>query len=252
MPTPRIADVTRNKTDPRQGGTHYNVVFIPWELADAQEWIDKTTQWNLITGNKYQLEFYRPGMISRFIDQANDHSYANIYIRGHGAAGVANIQVKVGTPPNVIEKKISITEACDRLIKSGLKKSFAGAIKFFHCYSGTVMTGAEYQNHTALLKSKNTEFKSARKQGIITKDQYNQWKKPILKNKSIARTGADYMRSKGYRRCIYFGYLGPLESEYNDDGNHNWHKFVDLSGLQSPTSGGIVGTQRASLGRVQV
>jgi hypothetical protein len=249
MPTPRLADVTRAKTDPRHGIDHYNVVFIPWDYADAKEWIDKTTQWNSVTAYKYEIVWYT-GTDSSLIKHANDHPHASVYIRGHGAAGVADIQVKVGTPPHVVEKKIHITEACDRLIKSGLKTSFAGAIKFFHCYSGTVMTAAQYGTHSQNIAGKNQNFKDARDQGMITKAQYKQWKTPLLANKSIARTGADYMRGKGYRNCVYYGYLGPLESEYGDKGSHIWHKYTDLTDLQPNPA--MLGTVRASLGRVQV
>ena len=249
MPTPRLADVTRANTDPRQGTDHYNVVFIPWDYADAKEWIDKTTQWNSVTAYKYEIVWYT-GTASGLIKQANNHPHATVYIRGHGAAGVADIQVKVGAPPAVVEKKLHITEACERLIKSGLAKSFAGAIKFFHCYSGTVMTATEYDTHSQNLASKNQNFKTALDAGLITRAQYKQWKKPLTANKSIARTGADYMRSKGYRSCVYYGYLGPLESEYGDKGSHVWHKYTNLADLQPNPA--MLTTVRASLGRVQV
>jgi len=250
MPTPRLPDVTRNKADPRQGTDHYNVVFIPWEYADAKEWIDKTTQWNSVTAYKYEICWYTPGVESSLITHANNHPHAAVYIRGHGAAGVADIQVKVGALPNVVEKKLHITDACDRLIKSGLAKSFAGAIKFFHCYSGTVMTPGQYATHSQTIASMNKMLKDGVKDGTITKDLYDQKKKPLQENKSIARTGADYMRSKGYRSCVYYGYLGPLESEYGDKGSHIWHKYTDLTDLQPNPA--LLSTVRASLGRVQV
>lgn len=252
MPTPRVSDVTRSDTDQRHGGQKYNVVFIPWEYSEAKEWIDKTTQWNNKTNYKYEIVWYSPGVKNTLIERANSHPHATVYIRGHGAAGIANIQVKVGTPPAVVEKKIHITEACNRLIKSGLNKTFSGAVKFFHCYSGTVMTATEYDNHSDTLASKNKTFKTALKQEMISKDQYKQWKTPILKNKSIARTGADYMRSKGFRSCVYYGYLGPLESEYCDTGGHNWHKAVNLADLQAPNTRVAFSSVRASMGRVQV
>lgn len=250
MPTPRKEDKAKDAADPRDPNiTRTRIVFIPWEFPDAQEWIDKTTQWNWITGNKFKIVFYRPGIILRELSDASDDHNATIYIRGHGAAGVANIQVKVGEPPNQIEKKLSIEEACDRLISSGLKKRFSGAIKFFHCYSGTVMTEQGYTDHVGILRDRNAEFRQAYKEHIIEKDQYNKFKKQVLKNKSIAKVGADYMRKKGYKQCIYFGYLGPLESEYADDGLNNWHKQTNLDELQNSP---LTGTVRASLGRIQV
>jgi hypothetical protein len=257
MPTPRFADATKNKADPRVSGSlAYNVVFIPWEYVDAGEWIEKTNQWNSVTANKFEIVWYTPGVQITQITQANDHPHASIYIRGHGAAGVADIQVKVdtvhGVEKKVVEKKIHITEACDRLIRSGLSKSFAGAIKFFHCYSGTVMTDTGYADQKALLASKNADNKSALKQKLITRQQYDAWKKPPLQpNKSIGRTGAEYMRNRGYRSCLYFGYLGPLVSEYADNGAIGWHKNTNLEDLRG-YAGGPLTTVRASLGRVQV
>ncbi len=252
MATPRLIDVTQANADARAGANKLRVVFIPWPYEMAGEWITKTEQWNHGTGNKFEIVFFTPNMPSRAIAMANDHPNATIYLRGHGAAGVADIQVKIG---EAVEgqvqqmNKLHITEACDRLIASGLKKSFAGALKFFHCYSGTVMDAGTYDNHVANIKSNNTTVKRGYQAGGLSRQQRDQFTKPLEPNKSIARTAADYLRGKGFRSCTYYGYLGPLQSEYADEGGGGWHKYVDTSNLQGTA---LVGTVRASLGRVQV
>jgi len=69
----------------------------------------------------------------------------------------------------------------------------------------------------------------------------------------IARNGADYLRKRGFTRCLYYGYLGPLASEYADDGTGAFHKKVEIDGLQNrPAALAGVSTTRASVGRIQV
>ena len=43
-------------------------------------------------------------------------------------------------------------------------------------------------------------------------------------------------RSLPVHFSVYYGYLGPLESEMGDDGNGNWHKQCNLTDLQTPAS----------------
>lgn len=39
------------------------------------------------------------------------------------------------------------------------------------------------------------------------------------------------MRKHGYKKCTYYGYLGPLGSQYELDDSEEWHKVVELEGL---------------------
>jgi hypothetical protein len=250
MPTRRLVDQTKNKADAGLGNRSQHIVFIPWPWGEADEWVDKTSQWNFVSGGKYQIVVWDLVLKDPFIQQATHDPQAVIYIRGHGAAGLPNIQVKVNTGTGVEERKIHITTACDRLIGSGLGKQFSGAIKFFHCYSATVLEAAAHQNEVTRVGSWNKMIKDGHRDGTLTRQERDQRLLQSYDNKSIARTGADYMRSKGYKRCVYYGYLGPLESEMADDGTGTWHKQCNLADLQSPGFG--VGTVRASLGRVQV
>ena len=179
---------------------------------------------------------------------------SQIYIRGHGNPGIPYIQVKVDTGGDEVEeRKLLITEACHRLIESGLEKQFSGMIKFFHCHSATVLTPEAYKAEVDKIKGKNRDFKRAYKEGLIQKNQRDAWILDIHPNKSIARNGADYLRKQGFKSCAYYGYLGPLASEYADLGHGEWHKEVNLAGLQNvPAHLAGRASARASQGRVQV
>lgn len=253
MPLDRLQDVSRNAVDPHVGARGRRIVFIPWDPVEGEEWAIKTAQWNHATGNKYEIVHYTPGMGSPFLRIANGEPSTAIYIRGHGNPGVPYIQVKVTVGNTVAERKLPITEACDRLIASGLLPSFSGVIKFFHCHSATVLTQNAYQQECAKVRSNNTTVKQGYKQGMLTKVQRDTFLKEIHPNKSIARNGADYMRKRGFRGCLYYGYLGPLASEYGDDGAGGIHKMVELAGLNSPPPHLVgLGTSRASQARVMV
>lgn len=255
MPLQREIDKIRNKlVDQHAGDRGLRVVFIPWDFTEGQEWTLKTEQWNHATGNKYRIVHYTPGMRNPYLGQVSHDPKGVVYLRGHGNPGVPYIQVKVNVGLEAIEeRKLLITEACDRLIASGLDPTFAGVIKFFHCHSGTVLTQAAYEEELRKFESNNRMVKEAFQQGSITAEQKRQFWKEIHPNKSIARNGADYLRKKGYGKCIYYGYLGPLASEYGDDGHGAMHKNIELAGLQRPPPH-LVGVQttRASLARVQV
>lgn len=248
---PRFADKQKTKADGALGARTNRIVFIPWPPAEAQEFIDKTNQWNRVSTKAFTILSWQAGVQHAAIQNAHNDDGTAIYIRGHGSPGQDYIQIKVtGGGGAVTEQKLSIITACQRLIASGLHKSFGGTIKFFHCYSGTVYTKEALKLRDDKIKSNNASVKSAYKQGMVTKTQRDAFLQPGQKNKSIARIGADFLRGKGYKHCTFYGYLGPLESEMADDGHGTWHKQVDVTNL----SGGnpLLSTIRASLGRVQV
>lgn len=254
MPLDRIIDQTRNVPDPHRGNRGLRIVFIPWDATEGQEWATKTAQWNHATGNKYEIVHYSPGYRNPFLARASTQSDAVVYIRGHGNPGVPYIQVKVsGIAGAVEERKLLITEACDRLIGSGLAPSFPGVIKFYHCHSGTVLTQDAHDQERRKFESNNATVERAFIGGAITAEQKEKFWKEIYPNKSIARNGADYLRKKGFSMCLFYGYMGPLASEYGDDGASGFHKEVELAGLKNPPAhlAGVVST-RASRGRVQV
>ena len=252
MCSDRVMDVGRNKADPHVGNRGLSIVFVPWPWDEAQEFIKKTEQWNHVSGARYKIVHWTHGSKDPFILEANSDPSAQIYVRGHGAVGRAEIQIKVDTGGAAVdERKIPIAWACDRLMSMGLTKKFSGAIKFFSCYSGTKFADdafADVLDHNA---SRNEFSQQALDGGYIDAAEFAKRYIATYPNRSIAGFAADYLRAQGFRRCTFYGYLGPLESEYGDDGTGNWHKAVNLTGLRNPPFG-MVGTHRASAGRIQV
>jgi hypothetical protein len=260
MPLARMPDVTKNTTDHHVGKRALRIVFVPWDRTEGEEWAIKSEQWNHVTGNKFEIVFYEPGQKSYWLKKVSCEPAGVIYIRGHGNPGVPYIQVKVDTgAAAVVERKLLITEACDRLIQSGLEKSYPGVIKFFHCHSATVLAPDAYAEEIAKANSNNQTVAEGFAEGKLSQQQKDKFWKEIYPNKSIARNGADYMRKQGYKSCLYYGYLGPLASAYDTDAEEGkatgtlFHKKVEIAGLQNRPNHllGVV-TTRASQGRVQV
>jgi hypothetical protein len=148
MPLERKPD-GKVKKDEYDGRRSEHVVFVPWEGADAQEWVDKTNQWNSV---KAQWNVVGDGQVvqeGHFEIITYDHAIphhptlariggdprAVIYIRGHGNPGEEYIQVKMLGTENT--KKLPIIDACQRLIDMGLPSVYPGVIKFYSCHSGT-------------------------------------------------------------------------------------------------------------------
>lgn len=84
-------------------------------------------------------------------------------------------------------------------------------------------------------------------------------------NESLAAKGARHMRGLGFTSCRYYGYLGPVESEYGamDTSSTNpddWHKYVNVEALHEAPGpvqahlahGGNPSRVRASVARVQI
>jgi hypothetical protein len=134
MPLERKPD-GKVKKDEYDGRRSEHVVFVPWEGADAQEWVDKTNQWNSV---KAQWNVVGDGQVvqeGHFEIITYDHAIphhptlariggdprAVIYIRGHGNPGEEYIQVKMLGTENT--KKLPIIDACQRLIDMGLPSS---------------------------------------------------------------------------------------------------------------------------------
>jgi len=250
MCSDRVVDVAVNKADAHVGNRGLSIVFIPWPWDEAQEFIKKTEQWNHVSGGKYKIVHFTKGHKDPFIQRANDDSSAQVYVRGHGAVGRPEIQIKVNTGgAEVDERKIPIVWACDRLMSMGLTKKFSGAIKFFSCYSGTKFADDTFDGVLDHNRDRNADYQQLFNLGLINAATFAKLYLATYPNRSIAGYAADYMRANGFKRCNFYGYLGPLESEYGDDGTGNWHKAVNLTNLRNS---GLVGTHRASAGRIQV
>lgn len=101
-----------------------------------------------------------------------------IYIRGHGMPGFISIEGGRGG------ERVHYKEVAKRLIASGLPKSYSGDIKCFICHSaesGKPGTDPEIED-----------------------------------GQPFAKSLADYLFSKGYKSCKFFGYFGSVDSFAKD------------------------------------
>jgi hypothetical protein len=252
VPLERKPDGKYGKDDKYAGDRSENVVFIPWEGADAQEWVDKTNQWNVAKNNKFEIIVYDSTVHHHAtLVRIGGDPKAALYIRGHGNPGEEYIQVKILNTETA--KKLPIVQACQRLIDMGLPSAYSGAIKFYSCHSGTKLIASALKNAKAAVESHTKTLTQGLTGGNITQQQFDEWKRPMPHNQSMASQGAEYMRKRGYTKCKYYGYLGPLGSTYEKDGSDEWHKVVELEGLHDrpkPLKG--LTQVRPSIARVRV
>jgi hypothetical protein len=249
-------------------------VFIPWDATEGAEWTQKTANWNHARANKFDVVCYQGGVVDPVLTAISNQPGGVVYIRGHGNPGVpyimanyqaANYQAAVGLV-------LSITDACQRLIDTGLGTAFSGAIKFYSCHSGTKPTkatrvsanqtlGTSKQYSQAWVQQTTDELatgpNAARRDVLLEKQHAHSevLKKGDALDKSLARQGADYLRSQGFKHCVFYGYLGPLGSTYELDlnGDAVGSKTVELEGLQNrPKHLKGLSSCRPSVARVQV
>jgi hypothetical protein len=114
-----------------------------------------------------------------------------------------------------------------------LLPAFSGAIKFYSCHSGTKLLRYDFQQEVIKADKKNADFQRALDAEKIDPDQFKRFTSNNIAplEKSLAAQGAGYMRKQGFKHCMYYGYLGPLGSTYEQDSNAEWHKVVELEGL---------------------
>lgn len=251
MPLERKPD-GKYKSDKFAGNRTERVVFIPWANPDAQEWVDKTNQWNVAKGNIFEIIVYDPNVAHHAtLARIGGDPQAVIYIRGHGNPGEEYIQVKILGTENA--KKLPIVEACQRLIGMGLPTGYAGAIKFYSCHSGTKLIPKALKQAKDNVASHNKTLKQGLAENMISQQQFDDFKRVAPHNQSMASQGAEYMRSRGYKKCKYYGYLGPLGSTYEQDDSAAWHKVVELDGLYNRPKAlnGLIQV-RPSIARVRV
>jgi hypothetical protein len=267
------------RTDPHIGKRSQHVVFIPWNRAEGAEWNTKTDNWNLARPDKFTIVNYQQAGADVVLAAISNNPQGVVYIRGHGNPGFPYIMANYQAAHHkaTVGLVLNITEACQRLIDSGLTTAFSGAIKFYSCHSGTKPTpGARTQAIDALASAKqwsrdwvrtsrealerlsDTPENKTQRDALQEKIDYHSevLKKGDAQDKSLARQGADFMRQQGFTNCVYYGYLGPLGSTYELDTDRDKsqvHKKVELEGLQtwSPSYWGV-STCRPSVARVQV
>lgn len=155
-----------------QGGDNKNQLTIDHELnkgnVAVQVWYD--------------------GKKNPFLAGMND---GQIYIRGHGMPGENLIEGGRGG------EKVRYTEVVNRLIKSGLKKTFTGKIKCYNCHSAETIDPAG-NLWAAVTETGGMPF---------------------------AQLVADEMYARGYRACTFYGYVGSIDS-LPKDGSAGKHKYV--------------------------
>ena len=264
MPLERKPD-GKVKGDDYEGRRSEHVVFVPWEGADAQEWVDKTNQWNsvkaqwnvvkngkVVQEGHFEIITYDPTITHHAtLAKIGADPRAVVYIRGHGNPGEEYIQVKILGTENT--KKLPIVDACQRLIDMGLPNAYPGVIKFYSCHSGTKLIKSALVNAQANVDSHNKTLAKGVETKTITQQQADSWKRQAPRDQSMASQGAEYMRSKGFKKCKYYGYLGPLGSTYEKDASDEWHKVVELDGLHDrPKHLKNLDTVRPKIGRVRV
>lgn len=285
MPLQRVPDgiytgwFSGQPTDAHVGDRAGHVVFIPWDTTEGAEWIQKTANWNLARADKFKVVNYQAGVVSIDLAAISNDPKGVVYIRGHGNPGFPYIMsnYKAAHYDAAVGLILNITDACQRLIDSGLTTAFRGAIKFYSCHSGTKPTpGARTDAVQALasakvysdawVKSVNEELARlpATPENKLRRDALEQklhhhsevLKKGDAQDKSLARQGADYLRQQGFTNCVYYGYLGPLGATYELDTDEDplrVHKRVELEGLQSrPYSLSGLANCRPSVARVRV
>jgi hypothetical protein len=264
MPLERKPD-GKFKEDKYAGMRTEHVVFVPWEGADAEEWVQKTSQWNLVKAQwnvvkdgrlvkegHFEIITYDPGITNHpTLVRIGGKPGAVVYIRGHGNPGEEYIQVKIlGTEKT---KKLPIVDACQRLIDMGLPDTYSGVIKFYSCHSGTKLIKSALTNARANVTSHNETLAKGVATKTITQEQADEWKRQAPHDESMASQGATYMRKRGYKKCKYYGYLGPLGSTYELDDSEEWHKVVELDGLHDrPKHLEGLTTVRPKIARVRV
>lgn len=203
------------------------VIFIPFEQPMAYEFLERTNSWVQERPEKnFRVVIYNPqravlGMGAN-PQLMNLVKGSHIYLRGHGLPGdhhvVTNLQGG-GT------RRISIQESIDRLIEMGLDRNFRGTIKFYSCYSG-VASKDKWQSGTGQLILNSDPMKTKVKGGTFAPGAV-----------ALAKVGADYFRSLGFKHCKYVGYLGPLTGKYEDsdsspDGaKHKYCEIVSFDAL---------------------
>ncbi len=130
-----------------------------------------------------------------------------IYIRGHGMPGYVSVEMARGG------ERVHYTDIVERLITSGLKREFGGAIKCYNCHSA--------------------------EPGVVPKGNADDQ----LGKDPFAQLVADEMYARGYKLCTFYGYVGAIDSHVKD-GSRGKHKYV-----RGPAGSGEYG--RASESRVQ-
>ena len=147
-----------------------------------------TIDHELAKGNTDARQVWFDGKRNAFLAGMQD---GQVYIRGHGMPGENRIEGGRGG------EKVRFDVVVDRLIKSGLPKSFVGKIKCYNCHSAETI-GVEGSVNSRVTETNGMPF---------------------------AQLIADEMFARGYKKCTFYGYVGSLDS-MPKAGSQGTHKYV--------------------------
>jgi len=187
--------------------SHPNYLMAQFEYGSAggqdMDKLRKDIDHEAEKGNTAVAVWYKPKTKAPFLQSLNT---GQVYIRGHGMAGFKSIEGGRGG------ERIDYDVLVDRLVESGLPKTFTGKVKMFNCHSA--------------------------EPGVPGSD-------PECVGPPFARLVADEMYSRGYKSCTYFGYFGSIDS-FAKEGSQGKHHYI-----RKVVQGQSTEVARASEGRVQ-
>ncbi|MBT8336436.1 MAG: hypothetical protein KJO11_07525 [Gemmatimonadetes bacterium] len=174
------------------------IIWIPWTEAEAGEFIERSDQWNEVSQKTFHIITYAPGTTHDVLDGLKDGS---IYMRGHGMPGNPSVTTR--------GKALHIHHSIERLIEMGLDVQFTGKIKFYSCYSAVDSVQKMRDEYVQVPKLKLGPLEFGSKFATRTVD------KGIFEGSRdcLAKRGAAYFRGKGFTRCVFQGYPGPLSGK---------------------------------------
>ena len=196
------------------------VVWIPFEAPYSYEFFERTLSWIKERPQKnFRILTYDPNRPTHIAHPAllNLVWGSQIYLRGHGLAGDAHVT----TTYNNGKQKLHIHDSIDRLLDMGLPSTFRGTIKFYSCFSALTGVPKYLGGGTPVFDKKHPEdiLKTKMKGGNYAP-----------KGIPLAKVGANYFRSKGFNKCKFLGYKGPLTGAYVDSDNakdNQMHKYCE-------------------------
>ncbi len=181
------------------------IAYVPWTRASglANEYLDKVQEWNddaddTHHGHTYDLVFYGDGNQEQVFEALP--SCHRIYIKGHGSPGDHRIYPNITAPDS---DGIKYDVVCDRLIESGLKRSWMGVIVCDNCYSAVPQIGSQ----------------------------------------AFAAKMSQYLRLKGYLFISFIGLFGPVTSKYLARGGKYSHRYVLPFANDMPLIGAKAGSK---------
>jgi hypothetical protein len=227
------------------------VIFIPWSGEEAEEFLELSNQWNTAlegSGKRFTIVTYQAGLAPE--DQPlKDLVEGQVYMRGHGMPGSPFVTSR--------GKSLHIRDSIARVTEMGLKPPFRGKIKFYSCFSG--LDGVPKMRRELVTLPKvsigTLSFGSKRRFRDVDKGLFEGT------YDSLATRGAEIFRARGFDRCTFYGYGGPLTSEMvvreedklADGHVHKYCLTVTFDGYGNPVCGsGPDSTgRRASSARAQ-